>query len=198
VGAGLLLVQVVAAPLVLAGDPCYHGFEVPAATVESSTGVKLLPCAFEPTVAVVPAGATVTFGSAPGGQVHLITGANQAWGERDTEVAPGARVTYTFEEPGVYPYACALHRGMTGAIVVGDGGPALAAAMAAAGTGGAPPAVGEPAATTGEPAGSTTSGVPAIAAVGLGALVALGAVALLAASRRSRRPESVTPEALPH
>ena len=29
--------------------------------------------------------------------------------------------TATFDEPGVYPWACWYHPGMTGAIVVGDG-----------------------------------------------------------------------------
>ena len=53
---------------------------------------------------------------------HLITGANGAWGDRDRPLAPGASVTARFDEPGVYPYTCALHRGMTGAVVVGDPG----------------------------------------------------------------------------
>ena len=60
------------------------------------------------------------------GPAHLITGANQEWGSRDVKLAPNATVSYTFEKAGAYPYACALHPGMAGAIVVGDSETALA------------------------------------------------------------------------
>ena len=86
-----------------------------------------MPCAFGPTVAQVAVGAKVTFVNGPE-FAHLVTGANQAWGSRDAEIQPGGTVSYTFDKAGVYPYACALHRGMSGAIIVGD---AVAAAAAA-------------------------------------------------------------------
>ena len=122
----------IAAPAVaLAGDPCYHGFDLPTRIDEATTQIKLAPCAFVPTVARVAAGTTVTFFNGPE-FVHLITGANQAWGSRDVEVAPNTTVSYRFDAPGIYPYACALHRGMVGAIVVGDGGAAAAAVGATA------------------------------------------------------------------
>ena len=35
--------------------------------------------------------------------------------------AGGDAFTATFREPGIYPFACTYHPGMTGAIVVGDG-----------------------------------------------------------------------------
>ena len=114
------------APAVSAGDPCFHGYVMPPATTGSGTDIKLMPCSFEPTVTTVPVGAAVTFHSGPD-YTHLITGANQAWGSREVELQPNTTVSYTFDEPGIYPYACALHVGMSGAIVVGDPDDAVAA-----------------------------------------------------------------------
>ena len=135
-----LLLWLVAVPLVSAGDPCYHGFTMPSGTTGSDPEIKLMPCAFSPTVTTVDVGASVTFVNGRD-FTHLITGANQAWGSRDVELQPNKTVSYRFDTAGVYAYACALHRGMSGAIVVGDG---VAAAAAGAGSG-----------TT---SGSTTSG----------------------------------------
>jgi plastocyanin len=115
----VLMLGLFSAPAVLAGDPCYHGFVMPVATEEAATQIKMAPCAFAPTVAHVAAGSTVTFFNGPD-ETHLITGANQAWGSRDAEVQPGKTAAYRFDKPGIYPYACALHRGMSGAIVVGN------------------------------------------------------------------------------
>ena len=39
---------------------------------------------------------------------------------RMSRSGPNKTVTYTFAKAGVYPYACALHSGMSGVIVVGD------------------------------------------------------------------------------
>ena len=137
-----LLLWLVAVPLVSAGDPCYHGFTMPSGTTGSEPEIKLEPCAFSPTVTNVDVGASVKFVNGRD-FTHLITGANQAWGSRDVELQPGKTVSYTFDTAGVYPYACALHRGMSGVIVVGDG---MAAAAAGAGSG----------TTSGTTTGSTT------------------------------------------
>lgn len=109
-----------------AGDPCYHGFAIPARTDAAETKIKVAPCAFAPTVARVAVGATVTFFNGPD-FVHLITGADGEWGSRDAELQPGQTVSYRFDRPGIYPYACALHRGMSGTIAVGDIGTAVGA-----------------------------------------------------------------------
>jgi plastocyanin len=130
-----LPVALLAAPAeVLAGDPCYHDFDMPSRSVSTSPSIKTEPCAFSPTVTYVPVGTTVTFANA-GAWTHLVTGANQEWGSRDEEVPAFGTVSYTFDQAGVYPYACALHRGMVGAIVVG----ADAAGGLAPSTGGAAP-----------------------------------------------------------
>ena len=122
----LLALGTVSAPAVSAGDPCFHGYEMPPTSVGSGTEIKLMPCSFGPTITQVAEGTEVTFVNGPD-YTHLITGANQTWGSRDVEVQPGASVSYTFDAAGIYPYACALHAGMSGAIVVGDVSDALAA-----------------------------------------------------------------------
>lgn len=180
----VLPVALLAAPAVaLAGDPCYHGFDIPARSVSTSPEVKTLACAFAPTITYVPVGTTVTFANGTD-WTHLVTGANQEWGSRDEELAPNATVSYTFDRAGVFPYACALHRGMVGAIVVG----ADSASGLAPQTGGAAPAAA--AASTTDPVASAQPmdvGRVAIAAVA-GGLIAL-AIAWLV--RGMRRPPAV-------
>src|SRR4051794_7957151 len=122
------LVWLVAAPVASAGDPCYHSFEMPKATTAAATTISLEPCAFSPTVTSVAVGASVTFKNTSGFS-HLVTGANQEWGSRDTELTSGDSVTYAFDKAGIFPYACALHRGMSGVIVVGGADALGAAAM---------------------------------------------------------------------
>jgi len=161
----------VAAPAVAAGDPCYHGFQIPNRSEAAVTQIKVAPCAFAPTVTHVAVVSTVTFFNGPD-FVHLVTGANAEWGSRDTELRPGQTISYRFDSPGIYPYACALHRGMSGAIVVGEvaaagGGASTAVAMTSSGTG-------------------AGVGPWPIAAGAVGALGLLGLAVLLA---RRRRPE---------
>jgi plastocyanin len=164
----VLAVGLAAAPAVIAGDPCYHGFEIPARSEEAAYQIKVAPCAFAPTVAHVAVGATVTFFNGPDFK-HLITGANAEWGSRDVELQPGQQVSYRFDKAGIYPYACALHRGMSGAIVVGS-----VAAPAAAG-----PA--QPAGTAGS-SGDGSAALPVAVAGGL--IVALAGAGLFLARRR--------------
>jgi len=168
-----------AAPVVaFAGDPCYHDFAMPPQSDEAATQIKVAPCAFAPTVARVAPGTTVTFFNGPE-FVHLITGANQAWGSRDVEVAPGATVSYRFDKPGIYPYACALHRGMSGAIVVGDPG----ASADGSGAG----AVTDTTSGGDSNEGGGSSGAGAV--VGGASLAALAGLAWLVIARRRRSEE---------
>ena len=96
-GAAVLSVAVLAlalavAPAALAGDPCFHGYTIPASTTVAGTAVGMEPCAFVPTNVQVEPGATVTFTNTSG-EVHLLTGANQAWGDREKEIRPGESVS---------------------------------------------------------------------------------------------------------
>jgi plastocyanin len=179
----LAILWLIAAPIASAGDPCYHSFEMPTTTTEATDQIKLMPCAFGPTVAQVAVGSTVTFFNGPD-FVHLVTGANQAWGSRDAEVRPGGTVSYTFDKPGLYPYACALHRGMSGTIVVGD----VVAANSIGATGAGASTTGTASAT------ETTSGTgaldgPAMLALAVGSGMIIGAAVVVLASRRRRSHE---------
>jgi plastocyanin len=103
---------------VSAGNPCFHDFIMPPTTSSTDNEIKLLPCAFAPTVTHVAIGSEVTFLNGPDFS-HLITGANQEWGSPEVELQPGTSISYTFDTAGIYPYACVLHPGMSGSIVVG-------------------------------------------------------------------------------
>lgn len=115
----LLALGLLVVPTTSAGNPCYDESAIPPAASGTDTEIKLLPCAFAPTVTYVAVGSEVTFFNGPNFS-HLITGANREWGSADVEIQPGQKVSYTFDTAGIYPYACVLHPGMSGAIVVGD------------------------------------------------------------------------------
>ncbi len=191
--ASMLALWFVVVPSASAGNPCFHDYEIPALTSGTDTEIKLLPCAFAPTITTVPVGSTVRFFNGPSFS-HLVTGAGQAWGSPDVEVPPGTSVAYTFDTAGIYPYACVLHPGMSGVIVVGDVASAIGGGTVAAGAAGA----GRPA-TSGGSVGATEAGpaasaptatypfVAVVAVVGalVGALVA-GALIWVAMRRRHR------------
>jgi len=176
-GLGLLLGSLLfGATPVAAGDPCYHGFDMPERSEGDEPQIKMMPCAFAPTVVRVAPGTTVTWFNDV--ETHLLTGANQEWSSRDDEVRPGEEIAYRFDRPGTYPYACALHRGMVGTIVVGDG-VATAPANAA-------PAVVQ---VKGAAASGAVASATAAAAAGAGATVVPPPNAALATSVDPARPE---------
>ena len=195
--ASILALWLVVVPSTSAGNPCFHDYEIPALTSGTDTEIKLLPCAFAPTITTVPVGSTVRFFNGPSFS-HLVTGAGQAWGSPDVEVPPGTSVAYTFDTAGIYPYACVLHPGMSGVIVVGDVASAIGGGTVAAGAAGA----GRPATSDGT-VGATDAGAarsaptatyPFVAVVALvGALVgALVAGALIWVAMRRRHRASAT------
>jgi plastocyanin len=118
----LLLLAGLAAPATQAGGGC-HGAVSPPGDGESSV-IKIDGCMFFPTIARVPVGTAVRFLNT--GQVpHNVTGVAGTWASGD--FASGAEYRHAFSAPGVYPFACTLHPGMNGAIVVGGDAPAPAA-----------------------------------------------------------------------
>jgi plastocyanin len=84
-----------------------------------AASVPISKCAFRPTVVWVDPGATVTWTNNDP-LPHTVTGANFVFGDFK-ELMDGDNIGWTFDEEGVYPYACILHPGMNGAVVVGDG-----------------------------------------------------------------------------
>ena len=113
------------APGVAAGGMCHpdKGAKMSASSQQSVTIDK---CAFGDAVTYVAPGETVTW-SNEDVYPHTVTGAALSWGT-EKMLDSGAEVSYAFEKEGVYPYYCAFHPTMVGAVVVGDGrGPAMAA-----------------------------------------------------------------------
>lgn len=161
-----------------AGGGCMHGT---APTDGQGTVVEIVDYCFTPTVLHVEPGTEVTFVNRDDTS-HEVTGVGGAWGTFD-DLGLGDRVSYTFEEDGVYVYSCFIHPGMVGAIVAGSG-TGSAGLDAAAVTGGLVTTV-----TTAPPASPEQGGSV------LGALLAGGAAGLvlgsgLAAAALRRRHES--------
>jgi len=100
------------APPAAAGGGCHLGV-----TQGRGTTVEMVDACFTPTILQVEVGDEVAFANRSG-MAHNVT-ANQ-WG-RFEDIVEGATYRVTFEAEGVYPYACSIHPGMSGAIVVGDG-----------------------------------------------------------------------------
>jgi len=95
-----------------AGGGCHAGV-----TQGEGDTVELVDACFTPTTLQIQPGDTVTFVNKDP-FTHNVIGS--AWGHPE-DLSQGEAFTATFDEPGVYPWACWYHPGMTGAIVVGDG-----------------------------------------------------------------------------
>jgi plastocyanin len=83
------------------------------------------PDRFEPRDITVAPGTTVTWLSVSG--EHTSTSDTGLWESRTEErrdIPPGQSFSYTFTEPGVYPYYCRPHRsqGMVGSVTVSTAG----------------------------------------------------------------------------
>ena len=78
--------------------------------------VEIAEFAFGPADAVVPVGTTVTWTNNDGFD-HTIVAANDAFPESPS-LGDGATYSFTFTEPGTYPYICGIHPQMRGTIVV--------------------------------------------------------------------------------
>ena len=107
-------------------------------TDETGTTVQMMDACFTPTVLRVAQGDSVRFVNRDP-MVHNVT-AND-WGHWD-DMYEGDRYTASFDDEGIFPFACTYHPGMTGAIVVGDGGTGDTAPVAAAAAAVDPPSGG--------------------------------------------------------
>lgn len=123
---GMLLCVVVGAAMVvlgvpgaaLAGGGCHSGVTENDATGDKVAAVRMIDACFTATVTTVDPGQPVTFANTDLGVTHNV-GGNQ-WGHFE-DMMEGDAFTVTFDDTGVYPFACNYHPGMTGAIIVGDG-----------------------------------------------------------------------------
>jgi plastocyanin len=114
-----------------AGGGCHTG-----PTQGTGTAVDLKGACFTPSLLRVAEGSTVTFTNYDP-EVHNISGS--LWGHYDN-LAPGESFSASFDRAGLYPFACTIHPGMTGVIVVGDGtGPGNGSVVTDVPTGGSGP-----------------------------------------------------------
>jgi len=91
-------------------------------TPTSSRGdaIDIADLCFDATVLYVDPGTEVTWTNRDS-MTHDVVGVGDTWGDPGLSLLTGDDVSYRFDADGVYPYACWLHPGMVGAIVVGDG-----------------------------------------------------------------------------
>ncbi|CAN5814778.1 hypothetical protein BH18ACT17_BH18ACT17_13880 [soil metagenome] len=87
-------------------------------TESSGTRVELSGACFTPTTLFVDPGQTIAFVNRDP-IAHNVSGSG--WGHYE-DMDGGDRYTTSFADEGVYAYACTLHPGMTGSIVVGEAG----------------------------------------------------------------------------
>ncbi len=157
----LLIVITIAAVLgpvgaARAGGGC-HG------TTTQGTGdtVEMVDLCFTPSTLRVDPGTTVTFVNRDPLE-HTVVG--NGWGGFES-MAQGDRTSMRFDEEGIYAYACSIHPGMTGSVVVGDGdGPGSGAVVATTDDGPGEAAIGAASAASG---GEGWIGVAAALAFGV-------------------------------
>ena len=97
----------------LAGGGCHQ----PTTQDAAGDAVFMEGMCFTPTVLRVQPGTKVTFLNKDE-TIHQVNGIN--WAGPGT-LSKEALTAQMFDQPGMYPYACTLHPGMVGVIVVGDG-----------------------------------------------------------------------------
>ncbi len=175
---GLLViasVPILGMPPARAGASCHA-----PATDRFGHTVVIRDLCFGPTVLWVAPGTTVTWINRDG-FAHNVTGLGALWGS-DGDLSYGDRLAVTFRAPGIYPYACYIHWGMTGVVAVGDvAAPATATGIVPL-SGPAPPsptAAGASASRSSLPAGParrvTTAGLwPATTAAGFVLAIVFG------------------------
>jgi plastocyanin len=112
VGGSLILIPAPAQ----AGGFCQEGNLAEA----TGTTVTMGDNCYTPTILRAPVGAEVTFINKDP-EAHTVTSAAGAWSDAHKEILPAGRISFRFEESGIYGYTCLIHPGMTGTIVVGDG-----------------------------------------------------------------------------
>ena len=110
--------------IAVAGGGCHS-----APTARHGDSVEISDLCFDATVLYVEPGTEVTWTNLDS-MTHDVVGVGDTWGDPGISLLTGDDVSYRFDVDGVYPYACWLHPGMVGAIVVGDGmGSDLSAAV---------------------------------------------------------------------
>ena len=162
-----------------AGGGCHAGV-----TTGDDPTVVMADACFTATITNVDPGQAVTFVNEDP-MTHNVTA--NLWGNFE-DMNQGDTYTVTFDDEGIYPFACSYHPGMTGAIVVGDGNGAGNGAVVAPTSSDGSTGSGSAALEDAGPAGSTSEGTsnawPWLAGIAIGAVVGFG-LASIAGRRRS-------------
>jgi plastocyanin len=84
---------------------------------QAVSDISIRDLCFRPTIALVETGDTVTWTNNDS-QPHNVGLVNTVWASKT--LRRNDSVSYRFEKPGVYPYVCYIHAGMSAAVVVGE------------------------------------------------------------------------------
>ncbi len=95
-----------------AGGGCHEG-----TTEGSGARIEMVDACFTPSTLFAQPGETITFVNRDGFS-HNVTA--NGWGNFE-DLTTGERYTTSFADDGVYAYACSIHPGMSGSIVIGEG-----------------------------------------------------------------------------
>jgi plastocyanin len=172
-----------AAPPAQAGGGCHQDV-----TEGSGTEVLMREQCYMPSILRVAPGTTVTFANQDA-MAHPTNGRTSNTAEGAFYLSGGLRSqeTVSYQRPGVYPFACMVHPGMTGLVIVGGGQGEVSPAAAQ-------PAAARPAAAStapespGQGGDETRTGL-----LGLAGGTILGiVVTLLATTLRRRRTATPT------
>jgi plastocyanin len=113
--AASLTVVLGAAPARAGGGGCHRDMQWGPLEGTGAT-VELVKACMTPSILRVDPGTAITFVNRDD-MLHNIVGSGMfAW-----DLGLDASVAYRFDHAGTFPYACTLHPGMVGAVVVGDG-----------------------------------------------------------------------------
>ena len=113
--------------LLLAGfATLYATFTPPSARVVITSkegtidynGIEVKNYAFDPQTLSIKTGTTSTWVNENPGTIHTVTSETSLFSSGN--IQPEGRFSFTFGEPGIYEYYCAIHPWMNGTVVVSD------------------------------------------------------------------------------
>lgn len=111
-----ILAIVIASTLIIGASGCQKAVEQQQQQLTGGNVVIIKNFAFNPPEITINAGESVTWKSEePATLVHTVTSDNLQW---SLKLIGGQNFSRTFNEPGEYPYHCAIHPSMKGKVIV--------------------------------------------------------------------------------
>jgi plastocyanin len=90
----------------------------PSASSGSGNTITIKNFAFDPSTLTVKTGTVVTWINQDGATHALASDAGSPAAFSSDPLSPGTSYTFTFTQPGTYPYHCSIHPSMKGTIIV--------------------------------------------------------------------------------